>query len=696
MAGVNRSNVAVTDTFDTWRIRTNEVNTTLNEATQASTANTIIFRDDSQNYSANTATLTTINVTHGTTTSAVTVTSALAADGTKASIITTGGIRAELKSIFAADVDVEGNLGVDGNSVLGAQTTDTITFTGRVATGTHLLPIANNSSDLGSSDLQFQKIFSEQNLIVATQDVNANVFSVTSANGAGHTAVLKNDATVTGTVLQVLSDSSSTGTRDIAKIVNDNTSATGATALHIQSDAGRAVFIDANLAAGGYALEIDSEVATTNTMAVDAATTTATGALFNFPSLTTGSGIDVTTASSNLGTAGAVVEISQTSGTMSSANAAVLSVNQAGNGTYGLKINSTHATANSSLRIDSVATTENVIEVVDNSLSSGDILNMSTSAAHSGQMISLSSTATGDTARGEALLIDYRTANTSANAIRVTDGTADTFTVSSKGDVTMAGNLSVQGTTTQINTTTTLARDKSIILGAQSAIVTGATYTAASPPVVTSSSHGLTNGQAIFVVTSSATSSGTVGVPSESLFTIANKTDNTFELEALAERVVLEDATVTGDAEGFLILDSTDGTANAGDNVIMQEDVDASGDSNRTFSFVGPQTDAAVDDAGLIIPGSTAAHTFKWDDTDNYWKVDDSFKVNSSGQFVFPKGTTADRPAATVTSGTLAAATPGAMRFNTSSSKFEGIETGTTFQNMSTESFSIAVAIALG
>ena len=50
MAGVNRSNVAVTDTFDTWRIRTNEVNTTLNEATNAKTANTIIFRDDSANY----------------------------------------------------------------------------------------------------------------------------------------------------------------------------------------------------------------------------------------------------------------------------------------------------------------------------------------------------------------------------------------------------------------------------------------------------------------------------------------------------------------------------------------------------------------------------------------------------------------------------------------------------------------------
>ena len=198
------------------------------------------------------------------------------------------------------------------------------------------------------------------------------------------------------------------------------------------------------------------------------------------------------------------------------------------------------------------------------------------------------------------------------------------------------------------------------------------------------------------MVSSSATSSDTVAVPSETLFTVNRLTADTFELQAPAERVVLESATVTGDAEGFLLLDSTDGTADAGDNVIMQEEVDASGDSNRTFSWVGPQYDSAVDDSGLIIPGSSSAHTIKWDDSDNYWKLNDSVKVDSSGQFVFPKGTTADRPAATITSGTLAAATPGAMRFNTSSSKFEGIETGTTFQNMSTESFSIAVAIALG
>ena len=44
--GVNRANVAVTDTFDTWRIRTNEINTSLNQATASATADKLVWRDD--------------------------------------------------------------------------------------------------------------------------------------------------------------------------------------------------------------------------------------------------------------------------------------------------------------------------------------------------------------------------------------------------------------------------------------------------------------------------------------------------------------------------------------------------------------------------------------------------------------------------------------------------------------------------
>ena len=151
MAGVNRANVAVTDTFDTWRLRTNEINDTLNQATQAITANTIIFRDDDSSYIANVATLNTISVTHGTTTSAVVVTSALAADGTKASIITTGGIRAEQKSIFAGDVDIEGSIS------LGNASADNLTITATLSSD--LIPTTNAATDIGSTAKHFQNVY---------------------------------------------------------------------------------------------------------------------------------------------------------------------------------------------------------------------------------------------------------------------------------------------------------------------------------------------------------------------------------------------------------------------------------------------------------------------------------------------------------------------------------------------------------
>ncbi len=705
--GVSRSNVAVTDTFDTWRLRTNEINDSLNQGTAANTANTIMWRDDAGTANVNVLNANTANVTHTDgTTSALTVTSAVAAasDGTKAAILTTGGIYGTLDSKFAADLTIGTDLSVEGNSVLGNAVTDTITFTGRIATGTDLLPIANNSSDLGSSALQYAETHFQKQTMVGSGTDSSNVLGIT-ASAATNTAVsMVNNSLTSGSVLAISSSATDTTARNLATITQsgDVTTSGDTTALKIATTSGRGIFIDSDDTDGEEAFQIDSEQQTTNAVTIDAATTTATGAHFNFAGLTTGSGVEISSASASMSTAGALLELNQSHALSSAANVATFSVITAGNGAYGVKVNSTHATSNASLRIDSSTTTKNIIEVVGNALSSGDAMQISSSAAHTGQLISLSTTNTADSARGEALKIQYNTANTTAKAVTVANSSADIFTVEQSGDVavgrdlSIGGNLSVQGTTTQINTTTTLARDSSIVLGAQSNVVTGATYTAASPAVVTSTAHNLTNGQVIFVVASSGTSSGTVGVPSETLFTVANKTTNTFEIETIDGNLELEAGTVTGDATGYLVLDGTDGTAaNAGDNILMSEGVDATGDSNRTFSWVGPQTDAAVDDAGLVVPGSSAKHYVKWDDTDNYWKLNDSVMVQSSGQFVFPKGTTADKPGSSATS-TLAAATVGAMRFNTTLSKFEGVTTGTTYENMSTEAFSVAVSIALG
>ena len=220
----------------------------------------------------------------------------------------------------------------------------------------------------------------------------------------------------------------------------------------------------------------------------------------------------------------------------------------------------------------------------------------------------------------------------------------------------MGGNLVVQGTTTQINTTTTVARDKSIVLGAQSEIKTGATYTAANPAVVTYANHGLNDNDVIFIVSSTGTA-----IVSEQLVKVTSKATNTFEAETIA---------------GVDINSSSDSTS-------------------RTFSWVGAQTDAAVDDSGIQIPGSTAVHSFLWDDTDNYWKLNDSTKIDTTGQFVVPVGTEAQKPTGSA-SATVPAATVGALRYNSTNAKFEGVTTGTTYENMSTEAFATAMAIALG
>ena len=705
--GVNRANVAVTDTFDTWRIRTNEINTSLNQGTSANTADKIMWRDDAGSANLNVLNANTTILTHtGSSDSALSVVSGVAAqsDGTYASIKTTGGIYATLDSKFAADLTIGEVLTAEGNVVLGNAVTDTLTFTGRIATNTDLIPIANNSSDLGSTALQFANVHSQKHTMVGSGTEGGNTLGITASAASNVAVSVVNNSLTSGGLFSISSSATDTTARNLALITQsgDVTTSGDTTGLKLAMTSGRGIFIDSNDADGDPAFEIDSETATTNTVSIDAATTTATGAHFNFGALTTGSGVEISSASSGMSTAGALLELNQSHALSSAANVATFSVVTAGNGAYGVKVNSTHATSNASLRIDSSTTTKNILEVNASALTSGDIMNLNVNREHTGQLIHLVSANTADSARGEAIKIQYNAANTTAKAVTVANSSADIFTVEQSGDVavgrdlSIGGNLSVQGTTTQINTTTTLARDSSIVLGAQSNVVTGAAYTAASPAVVTSTAHGLTNGQVIFVVASSGTSSGTVGVPSEELFTVANKTTNTFEMETIDGNLELETGTVTGDATGYLVLDGTDGTAaNAGDNILMSEGVDATGDSNRTFSWVGPQTDAAVDDAGLVVPGSSAKHYVKWDDTDNYWKLNDSLMVQSSGQFVFPKGTTADKPGSSATS-TLAAATVGAMRFNTTLAKFEGVSTGTTYENMSTEAFSVAVSIALG
>ena len=989
MAGVNRSNVAVTDTFDTWRIRTNEVNTTLNQATNAITANTIVFRDDDSSYIANAATLNTVSVTHDTTTTALSVTSGLAAsaDGSKASILTTGGLYATLSSKFAADLTVSTDMTVSGNTIIGSSSGDIVSVNATLST--NVIPTTNVSSSgtgadvtstgsmLGSTAKHFAHIYNSQQTITAASALTSNIFSITSAAGAGNTATIINNSLTTGTPLTVsststdttarklvqitndaaaavgttalsiqsdggrgifvdsnlaaglpsleidsehttanaviidsimttgtvidvtgsalttgsalrvestgastgtrnvvdfrqehasatgstvlnvladegygvkitstagtsnaslditsshttkntfnitaaslttgsafniLSDSSSTGTRSLASITNDNTGATGTTALAITADAGRGIFVDSNLAAGGYAFEIDSEQESTNVAKIASAATSGTLVELSASGVLTGDVISVTADAATTGkgisvsmdglTTGGILDISSSSTATNGRSLATITqsgdVTTSGDttglklamtsgrglfidsddvdGAYAFEIDSQHQTTNTA-KIDSAATSGTMLELTASGVLTGKGLNFTADSATTGtgifmtmdglttgKMMDLTSTGT-ITGNGRILditadsattgtglqmsmdglttgkMVDLSSTGTIAGAGRVIDITADSlttgiginmsvdalttgtglfinsssthsgnlvsfvsdgaatgptlhlrsdataagtkifqvanssadvFSVTQAGDATIGndltisgdfvvtGNLSVSGSTTEINTATTLVRDKTLVLGVKDGGTIPVTFDShASAPTFTTISgaaHGLSTSDVIFIA---VTGSGNNGVTAESLYTVASAANSSV-------------FTLSG------TIDTQAGT--------------------RTMSFSGPQTDALIDDAGIYLPGSTEIHSFKWDNTDNYWKTSDSLFINDTGQLVLPKGTTAQKPASSATA-TVPAATTGAVRYNSTNSKIEAVTTGTTYENMSTETFATAIAIALG
>ena len=566
MAGVNRAAVAVTDTFDVWRVRTNELNTSLNAGTKANTADTIVWRGDSGEIDVSTLSANVVTLSRNTSAAAITVASALAADATKASIQTTGGIKADLQSKFGAGVDVTGNLTVGGNSTLGnAAGTDTVTFTSRI--NSTIDTATSITYDIGSSGRLWKDYYGQRVVLTGNTTYTGSAsLEITSGHLTKHNALITNDALTTGSLMQLTSNSTDTSSRVLFKVTNDNTAAVGATAICAQSDAGRGFYAISTLGAGLPALEIASSH------------TTANAAIVTASSLTSGSAVQVTTASN----------------------------------------------------------------------------------ARTGHLVHLASTSTNAGATGDVLHVKNHTSTNTAMIANFANATTNVLSVMVGGGVKIDGDLDVTGTTTQFRTAAAVVNDKTLVLGAVGDTRTGATYTAANPAVVTSTAHGLTNGQIIFVVASDGTNSGTVAIQSEMLIKVANKTTNTFEAQTIAG----------------VALNST-------------------GESNRTFSWVGPQTDAVVDDAGIYAPGSTGLHVLKWDDTDNYWDMNDSLKINTTTQLVVPKGTTAQQPAGSATA-TVAAAVTGAMRYNTDNSYFEGVNAGTTFEAFATQNFSTAIAVALG
>ena len=451
MAGVNRAAVAVTDTFDVWRVRTNELNTSLNAGTNANTADTIVWRGDSGEIDVSTLSANTVTLSRDVGDPAITVASALGADASKASIQTTGGIKADMASRFGAAVDVIGALTVGGNVDLGGSNdgTDTVTVTGRVDS---LIDTATSITyDIGSSTRLWRNYYGQGIKLTGNTTFAADASLDITAGHATKHALKITDAVQAGAsakLAEIISTSADTAARPLFKVTNDNQLAVATTAICAQADAGR----------GFYAISTDTT--------------------------------------------------------------------QARQGLPALEIASNHTTGNT-------ATGNTATLITASALTSGSALNVqSASNARTGHLVHIESTSTNAGSTGDTLHVQNDTTANTVLIANFANSTTNVVSIAVGGAVTIDGDLEVTGSTSQFRSSSSVVNDKTLVLGTAGDVVANCAYTAATPPVVTSTAHGLSTDNVIFIVSRSG--DGIPAANSETVFKITKINNDSFSHKSIA------------------------------------------------------------------------------------------------------------------------------------------------------------------
>jgi len=279
------ANVALSETFDQWRVKTNE----LLVMTQTDGSSNFIKLSNSTDSTSNTT----------------------------GSIITTGGIGVAKSMTIGNNLNVHGNIhangniSADGTLTLGNETTDTINLAAYVSSD--IIPNANVTHDLGTTALLWANVYVGAVDIVQKSDSNKPGLKITGNDASNRSLEIESSqvatdalyvnlaSQTTGTGIHVNQDLNDGSTRSLVKINQQNAGGEGTTGLEVISANGRGIFIDSNSVAGGYTLEIDAEQTTTNTAKIASAATSGTILELEGEGVLTGTVLDITADSATSG-----------------------------------------------------------------------------------------------------------------------------------------------------------------------------------------------------------------------------------------------------------------------------------------------------------------------------------------------------------------------------------------------------------